>query len=484
MKKNTIILSVLILIIVVLLFWIAQTFQTSEVKISKELKTYQIKEVESMIANMERYLIHKYGYDLLEVLKKKPYLRNEINMYLTSFISIKIKNLFIVYKPTNEKFFRVIADGSRYKDDRFAFNEKFEPLNMKYWEEVLIKKKPIVFKQKISNIWTTLLFPIVKSGKVKYIIVTDFSTFSLNMINLNMRLLKNNLKNILFFMILTIFILMFFLFYDLKRQKRMEELIYKLKELNETLEEKVKEEIRKNREKEKQLILQSRLALMGELLSMIAHQWRQPLNVINIIISKIKIKSQLEQLNEKDMLESLDKIEEYVKHLSNTIDDFRKFYRNEEQKRYVKIQDIVGQTLNIAEASLKNKNILINTDIKCNSDLFTYPNELKQVILNIIRNAEDIIIERKISPGKIDIRVYFDKDKCVIEIEDNAGGIKEDIIDKIFDPYFTTKDEKNGTGLGLYMSKQIVRDRLKGELIAYNGRNGAVFKIELKVLNG
>ena len=145
------------------------------------------------------------------------------------------------------------------------------------------------------------------------------------------------------------------------------------------------------------------------------------------------------------------------------------------------IQHIIKQILNIAEASLKNKNIAVNIDIKCDKDLFTYPNELKQVILNIIKNAEDIIVERKISSGKIDIRAYPNNDICVIEIEDNAGGIKEDIIDKIFDPYFTTKNEKNGTGLGLYMSRQIIKDRIKGELLASNGKKGAIFRIELGI---
>jgi signal transduction histidine kinase len=482
MKKTTYILGVLILIMIVFLIWASNIFQSTEYKISRDLFKYQIKEMKCFMKNINRYIAAEYGNDLLKTLQKNPKLRKELNFYLNSFMTGKVKNLFIVYKPENERFFRVLADGSMNPRDRCAFNEKFEPLECKYWNKVLNTKKPVVFKQKINDVWATLLYPVVGHNRVKYIIVVDFSVLPLILINKNLEILKSNLKVIILIMIISVIILIIFLFYDWKRQMQMQRLINELQILNDTLEDKVKEEIEKNREKEKQLILQSRMALMGELLSMIAHQWRQPLNVMGLVVSKLKLKTQLGVLDEAEIQESVSKIDEMIRYLSNTIDDFRKFYRKEDDLKSVKLYDIINQTLNIAKASIENKNIKIKVNIKCQEELRIFPNELKQVLLNIIKNAEDILVERQIENPYIDISAYYDeKEKlCVIEIKDNAGGIREDIMDKIFNPYFTTKDERNGTGLGLYMSKQIVEERLKGRLRAYNSEKGAVFRIELK----
>jgi signal transduction histidine kinase len=140
--------------------------------------------------------------------------------------------------------------------------------------------------------------------------------------------------------------------------------------------------------------------------------------------------------------------------------------------------------MTIAKHSIENHNIEIIMDIKCDRPIKTYPNELKQVLLNLIKNAEDILKERNVDKPYIKISAFYDekKDVCVIEVSDNAGGVDEKIKDKIFNPYFTTKDERNGTGLGLYMSKQIVEDRLKGKLKVYNSDKGAVFRLEIKSL--
>jgi len=483
MKKTTYVFVILIFVMIGFLLWVSHMFQKTEYKISNDLFHYQVSEVTYFMKNIENYITKKYGDNILATLQKNPNVRKELNLYLSSFITRKVKNLFIVYKPENEKFFRVLADGSGNVKDRFAFNEKFEPLKNEYWYKVLATKEPVVFKQKINDIWTTLLYPVVKFNRVDYIIVVDFSTLPLTVINQNLQVLKSNLKIILFVMIVSVIILVVFLFYDWKRQKEMQGLIKELQVLNDTLEEKVKEEIEKNREKEKQLILQSRMAQMGELLSMIAHQWRQPLNVMSLIVSQLKLGFDLGDVKEEEIKTSILKIEEMIQHLSNTIDDFRKFYRKEEGLKSVRLGDVITQTLNIAKPSIENKNIKIDLDLKCTKEIKTFPNELKQVLLNIIRNAEDILIERNVKNPYILISTKHDKNNnlCIIDIKDNAGGIQDEILDKIFNPYFTTKDERNGTGLGLYMSKQIVEERLKGKLYAFNDETGAVFRIELKV---
>jgi len=480
-KRNTLLFVFVVFVLAFFTLWVFDSFKTTESNIKNDIYDYLIKEVTGVSKNIECYLKTKFPGDIYEVLKTDESKQQDINLYLHSFLNVNFKNIFLV-RVKNGKF-NVIADGSNNEEDRFEFNEKFEPLLKKYWKEVIEKKRPVYFKQQIEDIWMTYLYPIMENQQVKYILVIDFSLAPIKMIDKNLTLLKRNLKVFLVVMALSILIFIYFSFYDYARQRERDELIEQLKELNETLEERVKEEVEKNREKEKQLMLQSRLALMGELLSMIAHQWRQPLNVIGLIVSNLKLDLSFGDIKKDDLQKQLDKMQNIVNHLSETIDNFRRFYRNENEKSEVRLKDLINEALLIIKPILEHKNIDLKVDVECDEPVQTYPNELKQVLLNIIRNAEDILIEREISDKKIEIKAYKGENSCIIEISDNAGGIDKEIINKIFEPYFTTKDEKNGTGLGLYMSKQIL-ERLNGKLSAYNNPYGATFKIELKVGNG
>ncbi|BBG65970.1 histidine kinase [Hydrogenimonas sp.] len=255
----------------------------------------------------------------------------------------------------------------------------------------------------------------------------------------------------------------------------------KIEELNRNLEKRVSEEVKKNREKEKQLLHQSRLAQMGEMISMIAHQWRQPLAAISSSSLAINIKAKLGKLDKDTAIELSDKISEYSQHLSSTIDDFREFFKPNRGREETTYEALVESALSIVEISLKNKNIDTRLDLKCKATLLTYPNELKQVILNLVKNAEDALQERKIDEPCIEIKTYMEDGKAVLEVCDNAGGVPDNIIDKIFDPYFSTKPEKNGTGLGLYMSKTIIEEHCEGRLEVLNGTEGAIFRVVLEV---
>ncbi len=255
----------------------------------------------------------------------------------------------------------------------------------------------------------------------------------------------------------------------------------KIEELNRDLEKRVSEEVKKNREKEKQLLHQSRLAQMGEMISMIAHQWRQPLSAISSSSLAINVKAKLGKLDKDTAIDLSGKISEYSQHLSSTIDDFREFFKPNRGKEETTFESLVKSALSIVEVSLKNKNIEVRLDLKCDATLTTYPNELKQVILNLIKNAEDAVCERKVSEPYIEIKTYTTEKSAVLEVCDNAGGVPDNIIDKIFDPYFSTKLEKNGTGLGLYMSKIIIEEHCNGKLEVHNGPEGAVFKITLEL---
>ncbi|NPA58837.1 MAG: PAS domain S-box protein, partial [Epsilonproteobacteria bacterium] len=224
-----------------------------------------------------------------------------------------------------------------------------------------------------------------------------------------------------------------------------------------------------------QLIQQSRLAQMGEMISMIAHQWRQPLSAISATSGSLTLKARMNNLDKDTVTNLAHRITEYAQHLSATIDDFRNFFKDNKQKEEVLLKDIVQNTLNIVNMSLANANIKIVTNLTSEIKIDTYSNELKQVVLNIIKNAEDVLVEKSIQNPQINI----DADDRTITIYDNAGGIPEEIIGKIFEPYFSTKTKKDGTGLGLYMSKTIIEKHCGGKLSVYNSKDGAVFVIEL-----
>ena len=238
----------------------------------------------------------------------------------------------------------------------------------------------------------------------------------------------------------------------------------------------------KQKDKDKALEHQSRLAQMGEMISMIAHQWRQPLTAIsarvNNLIFKIMMKG---DLSKEIFQKELEHIGEYSQHLSKTIDDFRGFFNNDKVKEKITLEDIVNSTLNIVQTSVESNNINIITNFNCNKEFETYSNELKQVILNLIKNAEDALIDKKTKNSTITIQSNYgiDNNTPILIIKDNAGGIPIDIIDNIFDPYFSTKKEKDGTGLGLYMSKTIIEDHCGGKLSVSNDNDGAVFRITL-----
>jgi len=245
--------------------------------------------------------------------------------------------------------------------------------------------------------------------------------------------------------------------------------------LNSTLEHRVRDEVDKNREKDKQMLQQSRLAQMGEMISMIAHQWRQPLAAISNTSTSMIVKAKLKKLDDKTIIKLATKISGYSAHLSSTIDDFRDFFKSNKELKETTYAELIDGALRIVEVSIVNKNIKLVKNLECNKAIWTYPNEIKQVILNLIKNAEDVLIDKKIDNPTITISV----DQNTLEVSDNGGGIPIDIIDKIFDPYFSTKTKKDGTGLGLYMSRTIIERNCGGKLNVFNRADGAVFQIVL-----
>ncbi len=239
--------------------------------------------------------------------------------------------------------------------------------------------------------------------------------------------------------------------------------------------------------KEKLLQQQSRLAQMGEMISMIAHQWRQPLGAIStttigietkLILKKFDLSNEDDRDKFQEFLSiKLKDINGFVQSLSTTIDDFRNFFKPDKAKEIVSLFEPINRALKIVETSMSSKGINISCDFTNDEKLLIYQNEVMQVILNILKNSEDNFIEKKIINPQIKITTLKSNNNYIIDIYDNGGGIAEDILPKIFDPYFSTKDEKNGTGLGLYMSKIIIEEHNSGKLIVENIDDGICFKM-------
>ncbi|MBU1658732.1 PAS domain S-box protein [bacterium] len=251
------------------------------------------------------------------------------------------------------------------------------------------------------------------------------------------------------------------------------------KELSQTLENRVEEEIKKNNEKTTYMLQQSRLAQMGEMISMIAHQWRQPLASISAISATLTLDLMMKNFNEKFFKERLKSISELSQYLSQTIDDFRSFFKEDKKKESSSIQKIVDGCMQVMGSALKSKNIHVIMKIEDDIIIHSYLNEIKQVILNICKNAEDALMEANTEEATIWVSGYTEGFNACISIEDNAGGVNLAYIDKIFDPYFSTKKNKDGTGLGLYMSKTIIEEHCQGKLILHNTKQGACFTIKL-----
>lgn len=270
-----------------------------------------------------------------------------------------------------------------------------------------------------------------------------------------------------------------YLFMLLFPLRALDQALGTLTDLNRTLEKRVAEEVARGREKDLLLMQQSKLAAMGEMIGSIAHQWRQPLNTVGLIVQDIRNASQSGTLGKGYLDDSVEKTMAIIRHMSMTIDDFRNFYLPEKERRRFNVGEVVVHALSVIRASFEDKGIAIDIDAEKDLTVDGFPNEFVQVLLNLLGNARDVLIERKIENPRVTVRCFREDDGTVVTIGDNAGGISGDIAGKIFDPYFSTKKETKGTGIGLYMSKVIVEKNMNGKLTAYNTGDGAEFRVEL-----
>ncbi len=254
---------------------------------------------------------------------------------------------------------------------------------------------------------------------------------------------------------------------NLSLEDKIHQKTLQLKELNDSLENKIRIEVAQNRQKDKILSDQSRFAALGEMIGNIAHQWRQPLSAISTATGNAKIENMLGITSKESLDDTFNRIDEYTQYLSDTIDDFRSYFKQDKKKKAYFIDDVLKTALSISKGSLNDIRIIQeNVDFKVK--LIGYPSELMQVLINIFNNAKDILTEKELAKKYLLISMSKTPSHIIIKICDNAGGIPKEVLPSVFDPYFTTKHKSQGTGIGLYMSKEMIEKHMKGSLNASN----------------
>jgi len=260
---------------------------------------------------------------------------------------------------------------------------------------------------------------------------------------------------------------------ELQRQKKL------LEELNDTLENRVREEVAKNREKDTILIQQNRQAALGEMLDHIAHQWKQPINSISLIVQYLREIAFDGELTGETVQETVEKIMALLDHMAQTIDIFRGFFRPDKEKTVFNMKDSIDQAIAFIAPAFRSQAITVELDVVPGLTAFGFQHEYAQVLLNILANARDVFKVRGTENPRVTVKAFAENTRTVVTIADNAGGISDAVIGKIFDIYFTTNKEGGGTGIGLYMSKKIIEKNMGGALRAENRDGGALFRIEI-----
>lgn len=248
--------------------------------------------------------------------------------------------------------------------------------------------------------------------------------------------------------------------------------------LNKKLEQKVVDEVEKNKQNEMLLFRQAKLASMGEMLSNVAHQWRQPLSAITSSSSGISLEYDFKTLDKEKVDYYTNKIMENAQYLSQTIDVFSNFFKDDIARVKRKVSIEIDEALKIVSNSMKDSNIELRNFVFA---IMSSPNELSQVLINILNNAKDAINQNKSIEKWIELKLFASKERILITVEDSGGGVSEKIKEKIFEPYFTTKNETSGAGLGLHMCYRIIKEKLEGHIDIKNTESGAKFYIDLEM---
>jgi signal transduction histidine kinase len=305
--------------------------------------------------------------------------------------------------------------------------------------------------------------------------ISDFETLFSKEFYSNNIILNGVFYTILIITVIFLSILIYLVLIEQQLQKQ-------LKHLNSSLKIKVAREVEKNREKDNLIHQQSKLIALGEMIGNIAHHWRQPLNNLAISIQDIENAYYFGELDEEYILNLSDEAMKQINYLSSTIDDFRSFFKTDDINEEFSIHSAVENAFAVTLSGINIESIEILKNISKDIIIHGSKNQYVQVIINLIKNSKDIFHERKIDKPSIHISIYEKDNFGILEFYDNGGGIQENIIDRIFEPYFTTKHQSVGKGLGLYISKMIVEHNFSGEMEVNNLNGGAMFYIKVPLI--
>ena len=464
--------SIALLIVFV---WIYYEFDATQAKIKKMVLDENVAFAQEIAKNVEKEFF-SFTNDPFEYYRSHPNERRMLERGLSLLTGERIQYLYILVRKKNAFFF--LADGS--KEDKGAFGERYIPLNV----EKFTDKSIYFFHHKIKSLWLTYVYPI-KKGRVLAYVVMDFSLKNLFMINRLLESFKHIFKNLYMFLLFLIATLLVFAFFDKKRERKEKELYKRLQKLNAELEEKIKKAVEENRKKDALLYEQAKLSQMGEMVNMIAHQWRQPLNSIALAAMTVEMKSEMGEVDRRFLKEKCQVIEKITQDMSQTIEDFLHFARREKKVETTTMEEIVQKVKGMIEAQLKNHNIEFEVELQegSNKSFCTIKSDLQHILINLLTNAKDALDEVQKDRKWIKLKV-FEKDGVYhIWVEDNGPGIPKEKCQRVFEPYFTTKIQGKGTGLGLYLSKKIAKEHLGGDLRCIYKEGGALFELTFPIIS-
>ncbi len=398
-------------------------------------------------------------------------------------------NFFLLTEPLPERtdFQKRIADNIEKKIN--SISEKIDSLianlNKKEGRDLTKEIENIILETNSINIYlSSLITNNLKRALTKKVTNDKLFQTSTLMLFLLIGLAFS------FIILVSIIIINHFKVLHYSLEENVAKKTKELRELNESLEKRIKKEVEESRKKDNIMFQQARLASMGEMLQNIAHQWRQPLSTLMMIVQSFQSKYELGKLNE-DFINS--RVEDAItigQNMSETLEDFRNFFNPNRSKQIFDLNRAINKAINLSKYQLEKENISIEFNSSESIKIFGFKNELIHVILNLINNSKDILKSKKeINDKRILITLKKSKKYAVITVVDNGGGIKNDIMPKIFDPYFTTKHKSIGTGVGLYMSKQLVEAHMGGKIYCKNIKfkfdkkfyDSAMFVVELPI---
>jgi len=454
------------------------SFEDTKNTIHNMIFKRMIKDISALSNNYKKELLYYLPKDVnwYDFLKKHPELQQHLQHDLSLLSTKDMKYVYLLGKENNRYVF--LADGSI--SDRAEFGESFEPLNKKKFQ---ILKPHYFFHKKLKSIFLTYINPVVVDNRIKAVIVTDVSIGFIRFIRFMLENLTKDIYIIIFFSVLFVFVLISFSYFDFKREKEKEKLLKKLEKANITLEEKVREKVKELRQKDALIMNQSKLVALGEMLNMIAHQWRQPLNALSASAIHLELKVQMANINKDDVIKFTKFVQTESQRLSKTIDDFMNFSKPDEKEEEFYLKDVIDSISDMIKVQLQNHNINMKINIYEYLKIKSYKKIIEHILLNLVSNARDALDDVDIPNKEIKIYTIQDDEFIKIVVYDNAGSIPKNLMDRIFNPYFTTKEEGKGTGLGLYMSKKLAEEKLKGELYFENKENGVEFILKLKIKN-